>query len=191
MALPALALLPALAPRVIMLSGWMKSGKDTVGEYLCRKHGFRRLAFADALKDEVAACYGVDRGTLDTQEGKAAAWDASGRTIRDLLIWHGQARRALDQDYWCHKVVGAIRSSGGGDIVITDWRFPNEHEALSRQCECAVVQTWRIQRWSRPPKTDSTELALDATAFDQTIRNTASVADLYAQIDAVLSGGNA
>lgn len=37
---------------VIGLSGWAKSGKDMVSEYLCGK-GFSRLAFADPLKEDV------------------------------------------------------------------------------------------------------------------------------------------
>lgn len=45
--------------RVIGISGWKKSGKDTVAEYLIKKHGAFRTAFADPLKYMCAEEYNV------------------------------------------------------------------------------------------------------------------------------------
>ena len=36
---------------VILLTGYKRSGKDTVGDRLCSKHNFERVAFADPLRD--------------------------------------------------------------------------------------------------------------------------------------------
>lgn len=38
---------------VLGIAGRKNAGKDTVGQYFCKKHGFTRLAFADPLKQEV------------------------------------------------------------------------------------------------------------------------------------------
>ena len=40
--------------KVIALSGWKGSGKDALAEYLVKEHGYIRVAFADALKRQVA-----------------------------------------------------------------------------------------------------------------------------------------
>lgn len=36
------------------LSGWPKSGKDTVADYLVKQHGFVRISSGDALKEQVS-----------------------------------------------------------------------------------------------------------------------------------------
>lgn len=51
--------------RVVMISGYTESGKDTMSKYLCEKHGFVRFAFADKLKDKVSKKYKIPRGNLD------------------------------------------------------------------------------------------------------------------------------
>jgi deoxyadenosine/deoxycytidine kinase len=45
---------------VILLSGYPGSGKDTVGEALSQKYGYKRIAFADALKRICAEKFNVD-----------------------------------------------------------------------------------------------------------------------------------
>ena len=174
--------MPAARPRrIVLLSGWLKSGKDTVGEYLCRAHGFRRLAFADALKDEVSETYGIPRDLLDSQDGKDLPVGSSGQTVRDLLIRHGQWRRSQDPAYWIHKVLREIQQATG-HIVITDWRFPHEFDVI----DSAVgggAEKWRVQRWAAPPKLDESEVALDSMQFGVTLANTGTLADLYAQVD--------
>lgn len=51
--------------KVIAISGWKRSGKDTVAEYLIKEHGFTRFGFADTLKDMVAEQYGIPRSHCD------------------------------------------------------------------------------------------------------------------------------
>lgn len=56
--------------KVIAVSGWAKSGKDTVTNYLLNKHKFTRVAFADPLKEMVAANYNIPLESLHVQEQK-------------------------------------------------------------------------------------------------------------------------
>lgn len=56
--------------KVIAISGYKRSGKDTAAEYLVDVHGFVRAAFADVLKDMVAEEYGVIRSHMDDPEYK-------------------------------------------------------------------------------------------------------------------------
>lgn len=50
--------------KVLAISGWKGSGKDTLAYYLVSKGG-TRVSFADPLKDMVAEEYGVSRASLD------------------------------------------------------------------------------------------------------------------------------
>jgi hypothetical protein len=50
--------------KVIALSGWKRSGKDTAAEVLIQ-NGYTRVAFADVLKDMVAEEYSIPRSHCD------------------------------------------------------------------------------------------------------------------------------
>jgi cytidylate kinase len=50
---------------IVAVSGWKGSGKDTAAKILVEKYGFRRVAFADVLKDMVADQYGIVRSHCD------------------------------------------------------------------------------------------------------------------------------
>jgi hypothetical protein len=51
--------------KVIAISGWKRSGKDTSAEYLIKDYGYIRYGFADSLKDLVAEQYGIPRSYCD------------------------------------------------------------------------------------------------------------------------------
>lgn len=51
--------------KVIAISGWKRSGKDTIAEQLIKEHDFKRVAFADPLKDSVASEYDILRSHCD------------------------------------------------------------------------------------------------------------------------------
>lgn len=56
--------------KVIAISGWVKSGKDTAAEHLIKNFGFKRMAFADYLKEKVAADFCLEKECLHKQELK-------------------------------------------------------------------------------------------------------------------------
>lgn len=58
--------------KIVALSGWKRSGKDTAAEVLI-KNGYTRVAFADVLKDMVAEEYGIPRSHLDDPQYKESA----------------------------------------------------------------------------------------------------------------------
>jgi hypothetical protein len=80
--------------KVIALSGWKQSGKDTLAAYLIEKRGAARVSFADPLKDMVAEEYGIDRASLDDPAQKERQIlslpvdpkDAYGRMISEFLF---------------------------------------------------------------------------------------------------------
>lgn len=112
---------------LIGLVGKKQSGKDTCCGFW-RELGLRdkltvaRLAFADALKVEVAAAFG----------STVAAIEQSKEKYRPLLQAWGVARRDLvGGDYWINKVDDQIRSSQVLVAVITDVRFQNEADYVT------------------------------------------------------------
>lgn len=51
--------------KLVALSGWKGSGKDTLANYLVERHGFKRLAFADELKDMASQEFNIPRSHFD------------------------------------------------------------------------------------------------------------------------------
>jgi len=56
--------------KIIAISGWKGSGKDTAANILIDDFGFTRIGFADKLKDNVAEAYRLNRKSLDDQSLK-------------------------------------------------------------------------------------------------------------------------
>ena len=118
---------------IIVLRGFSNSGKDFVGKILCEKFNYRRFAFADSLKKIVAKDFNCDIKQLHTQEGKLQIChtDSNNRTYRQILIDEGQRLRQIDADIFAKYCCQEIREVGAiSNIVITDWRMPNELQIL-------------------------------------------------------------
>jgi hypothetical protein len=82
--------------KIIALSGWAHSGKDTCAQFLIDNHGFTRLAFADVLKDMTAEAYNVSRDWFDDVTKKEAplfqypamSTDSFADTVIELIEGH-------------------------------------------------------------------------------------------------------
>ena len=119
---------------LVLLSGKAQHGKDTAGEFLEMRYGFRRYAFAEALKE-------IARNAFRWDGHK----DAPGRV---LLQEMGSCARHYDPDFWPKRLAERVRDCGSPErVVITDWRFKNEEKAMFRLLpEYTRVITVRIDR---------------------------------------------
>ena len=95
------------------------------------------IAFADAVKDDVAAMYQIPRTLFDTQEGKASLVKTPDgkRKARDLLIDYSLAmKEAYGDAVWAEEVVRRIRSVVERrrieHIIIHDLRFTAEVDTM-------------------------------------------------------------
>lgn len=110
--------LRANLPDIIFLAGLMRSGKDTIAELLVQYAGYVRIAFADALKEEIAAHYGVTVEHINQHKAE----------FRSILQEWGVAKREADPEYWIKewfKRAEPFLEAGIG-VVCTDCRFLNE-----------------------------------------------------------------
>lgn len=159
---------------LIALSGRKRSGKDTVCEILktlAAPRRVARVAFADALKEEVAALLGVTLEEIETHKAR----------YRGILQWWGTEWRRHDNDrYWLDKARQKIEAlRGSADIVVvTDARFPNEGD-LIRSMGGRVV---RIERGSQSLDPHPSETAMDGYDFDEFIPNRGTLEELRQQV---------
>ena len=115
--------------KLIGITGYARSGKDTFYER-CALHlnkegkSSHRIAFADALKDELnpllSKYAGISAFTEDNAEKEI---------IRPLLVTYGtEIRRHLNQNCWIEKVQPQVidHLSQNEFVFVTDVRFENE-----------------------------------------------------------------
>ena len=175
---------PAVAPRrgreplIIALTGRPGVGKDSIGDVLAPQQGFARIAFADALRREVAEAWRIDlrmltdRPTKELELPALAAgmcsdpafmrWVADGgdsltapRSPRWTLQRWASFKRQFTPDYFARIVERWIRrqlGSGWNRIVITDLRDPVE-EAMLRRLGAKVVRVHRPELAAMPADT--------------------------------------
>jgi len=185
----------ALVPRVRMvgLSGYGRSGKDTAGRILVERHGFMRASFADKLRELALAVNPImlndapDGGTerlaaLLERIGYEAAKDTD-LEVRGVLQRLGNGvREVIGANTW---VDLALRSlPDGSQVVFTDVRYPNEADAITR----AGGEIWRIERRGYGPANDHiSEVALDDYPIDVLVPNDGDVDDLAVMVEHYLS----
>ena len=116
---------------LIGIYGRMGSGKDTFYDFMADLAPFGRFQnkkFANTLKEQVAANFGIDPKRFEDQAFKSSICDQkTGKTWRDVLIDVGTHERSKDPDVFVKKAFEHFDSEATEPIwVFTDVRFKNE-----------------------------------------------------------------
>lgn len=165
--------------KIIGLTGYAQSGKDTVANILVEKYGYKRIAFADKIRDflyamnPLVACSpsGYLQGLVDL-----VGWDKAKQEpqVRMLLQNVGvAAREVIAEDIW---IISALANVGVDDkIVIADVRFENEAEIL----KSLGGQIWRVKRLGvEAVNGHISETQMDGYKVDQIFINNGTIEDL-------------
>jgi len=182
--------------KIILLSGWAGSGKDTIADYLVKAHGFKKFAFATPLKDLASELYKFPRELADSQEGKRELWRVgySKKTIRQILLDLALLDKSrFGNDIYANTIAAEIaKESPDSNIVISDTRYLNEIRVILNFAikEKHEFSLWRITRTGQTtsPVDDISEHILDTYNADALIQNPGdSLENLYSLVEDVLS----
>lgn len=112
------------------VSGKIGSGKTTLCDALIRRLGDAvSCNFADPLKREMAALYGIDVQRCYAQEEKnRPISDTEPLTIGEALQNVGALRRATNPSYWMDQLGDYVDSLGCKVVVVGDVRHTDEAE---------------------------------------------------------------
>ena len=167
-------------PKLIALCGGMRSGKDTVADYLKSNHGFVGTAFGDALRAVVGTMYPDARTNREE--------------YRKRMQEVGQHMRAYDPDVWvrCVERVLPLYRAEGLSVVVSDMRQPNEYEAMRRNGAIIIrvdcpAEVRRLRAGVEASYMEhETEQHYARFSTDFVVVNDRAVAHLYRQIDKIL-----
>ena len=171
----------------IALLGKMRSGKDTVGEYLCDTHNCKRFAFGDEVKDVINTYF-----PKAFENGKP----------REHYQVIGQSFRKLNPNIWIERTLEKINTveqlNPNINIVVTDVRQPNEATELRKRgftiIKVVAPEHIRLERilaakdnFNEEELHHETELNVDRCVYDYCITNDGTLEELYREVDVVLN----
>ncbi|MEV4939570.1 hypothetical protein [Streptomyces zaomyceticus] len=195
----------------IAIAGRARVGKDTVGQYLVETRGYRRVAFADALKEAALRVdpilevtdYGdtvnrlsdvlqmppvIDFRRPYSNVDRRSPWDRAKDEVpevRRFLQELGAAMRAVDPEIWIRAAMEKVdeANDAGVPCVITDMRYPNELASIRSYRHWHTIH---VDRPGVPQLVHESEGAIgpEDTAF--MVRNVGTLDDLHRQVDTVL-----
>lgn len=178
-------------PTILLLSGWAGSGKDAVAAILVRDHQFRRVAFADALKQDAAKRTGVPLNDFHTEaknqplKHHVPAFPTA-RTPRDIILQLALQMRAENPDIYSDTVIAEIAESDGSRFVVADWRYRREYTRIREMCPPGTkILRVRIQRPGVVPSDDPSEHDLDDEPMDIVIQNSGTLDDLKESLSTI------
>jgi adenosyl cobinamide kinase/adenosyl cobinamide phosphate guanylyltransferase len=163
---------------IIGLSGYARSGKDTVAQYLVENYGYERIAFADPIKNLLLEMNPIlyNGGRLSSLV-RDYGWDVAkaNSEVRRLLQSLGLgARTVLNEDIWVSNAMLNMMDITK-NYVVTDVRFKNEAEMI----KSLYGEVWRVKRIGVDAvNSHVSESELDGWKFDQIIANAGTIDEL-------------
>ena len=169
---------------IIGFNGPARAGKDTAARTLIYRYGFRRLAFADALKQAAKIIFGLTDAQVYGDDLKEVADPFWGASPRDIMQRLGTEclRQGYADDVWIKALFRQVEPHE--NYVITDVRFPNEADEVKR---------WggRVIRIERPGALGETMVHASETAmrgydFDGVIVNDGTPEELARKVTSLV-----
>ncbi len=201
-------LLDKMKKRIILISGFIGSGKDTAAYYLVKRHKFVKLSFASSLKDSLSNIFGWDRELLEGVTIESRVWretvdewwanklNIPNFTPRYAMQHIGTQvmREHFSNNIWVASLENKIRKETNS-VVVTDCRFKNEFDSIKNLGGISI----RIERNAEPewvklarsdfskfkevyPEIHPSEYSSIDFEYDHTINNNGDLADLHAQL---------
>jgi hypothetical protein len=172
---------------IIGLSGYARSGKDTVGGMLVGLHTYDNRAFAAPLKTALELLNPFIQDNMRLKEVlNNFGWEQSKDLfpeVRRLLQVLGKdvGRDLINENVWINTATKDLKPND--KVVFTDVRFPNEAAAI----KLLGGEVWRINRPGvEATNSHASETSMDNWKFDAVIQNDKDMDNLINQIRVLL-----
>lgn len=122
----------------ICISGQMASGKNVVGEYICKKTQFNLASFAKPVKDIFCQAFDVDQDFIENWKRNDEMPEGFSKTVRKSLQFIGNGFREIKDDVWVNY---AIKNNPEYSCY-TDGRYINELKKIKENKGINIL-LWR------------------------------------------------
>jgi len=142
---------------IIGICGLIGSGKGTVGDILVEQ-GFKKVSFADKLKDGVATIFGWDRAMLEGDTDESRTWreqpdefwsNETKMEVTPRLVLQLFGTDCLRNGFYDGVWVSLLKKhilENPGDYVVPDVRFRNEQNMIRE----LGGKVWQVKRGKDP-----------------------------------------
>ncbi len=166
-------------------------GKDSAATALCRDLGFRRVGFADKLKQlalKADPLVTPATRTVNVSIGhghlgwvvKGMGWEDAKDQVPPVRLFLQKlgtgARELFGEDFWVDQALRGLDPTD--NIVFPDVRFPNEADAIRAHGGRVI----RINRPGHEPRGHESEVALAGYEFDWEVHNNGTLVDLEREV---------
>lgn len=167
---------------ILMLGHQSKVGKDTLADELVKRAGFKKIAFADKLKEFASDLFSIPLQEFYDEVLKNEIAEGFDKTRRQILQHLSPTIFQVDNLVWVKHVI--VKLGNADRIVITDFRFPQEIEKLKEYASqngytlinCKLIRDG-VPEFSG--SNDISEIALRDYPWQHKIVNNGSIDDLY------------
>lgn len=176
---------------IIAIMGRKYSGKDTMGKILCEFYGFERMRFSNPLKEIVKIMFdwnnehieGKLKEIIDKRWGISPrqAMQCVGTDFSQYLLCElfPEFKKITGRKIWANRFKLEYLKNIDKKIVITDLRFPHEHETI-KSLKGIVI---KVERNIENIDNHESEKYIDSMPYDYLIQNTNSyIQDFYVKI---------
>jgi len=173
---------------IIGLTGYARTGKDTVADILATRHGFQKRAFADPMREglyRLNPAVEMDGYLVDLARAvDLCGWEyVKGHAVgfRGLMQRFGTSvgRELWGADFWVNQAMSGV----DGLVVFSDVRFPNEADAI----QAVGGHIWRIVRPDvGAVNSHVSEVAMDCFDVDAVISNDGDLPSLVAKVESLV-----
>ena len=174
--------------KLIGITGRAGSGKDTAGTHLMMEHGFHRMAFADPLKEAIAALFGLDVMALHDRETKDEYDPHWGITRRAMMQRVADAIRGeFGQEHFIHRWLNSyLPLSLSNHVVVTDVRTDQEAMAIHRMGGHVILIERKSAGLIGTEGQHHTERGISPHLIDHVVVNNGRQVDAYTQLNMIL-----
>lgn len=187
---------------ILGITGFKGVGKDTAADYLVAAHHYNKIAFADKLKEAVAALLNIDIDTINELKEVQTSWGGTkgevslriyerddgepneyNFTWREFLQRFGteMGRNVFGHDFWV-KLAFDKMAYTTDDWVISDVRFANEAEAIHR-ADGKILQIFRPGFESDGHES---EIPMPGDLIDYGLANQGTIGDMHKDLDEII-----
>jgi hypothetical protein len=193
---------------IIGICGLIGSGKDTIADILVTGYNFKKISFADPLKDSVSAMFSWPRHLLEGDTEYSRAWreqldefwsNELGYPVTPRLVLQKIGtdcmREKFHKEIWVTLLKKKLIDYPDTNWVISDVRFYNELMMIRNQGG-TVIETQRgnMPEWAKnyvergivPDNIHPSEYQLLNSSMTYTIQNNGTIQELKNQVSNLL-----